>query len=144
MEHEARPATSRGAAARSYRGSDLCASKSANRATGRRVKSISAGQGMASQWWARQQSRTEEDEEDAGNGSSSTSQQIALPFSDTPIIARNREMRKNHRASGGGRRSSLGMRGRRASPPSKTGTPAIPHREVDTAGSSSTLPRGLE
>lgn len=39
---------------------------------------------------------------------------IALPFADTPIIRRNKEMRK----AGGGdghRRSSLGMRGRRAS-----------------------------
>ncbi|KAJ4306170.1 hypothetical protein N0V88_000966 [Collariella sp. IMI 366227] len=39
---------------------------------------------------------------------------IALPFSDTPIINRNKEFRKKA-AAGGGRRSSLGMRGRRAS-----------------------------
>ena len=38
---------------------------------------------------------------------------IALPFADTPIIRRNQEMRKG--AVGGHRRSSLGMRGRRAS-----------------------------
>lgn len=38
---------------------------------------------------------------------------IALPFADTPIIRRNQEMRKG--AGGGHRRSSLGMRGRRAS-----------------------------
>ncbi len=68
-----------------------------------------------------------------GSGHSSTAQQIALPFSDTPIIARNREMRKNHRASGGGRRSSLGMRGRRASSLIENGHSAIPHREVDPA-----------
>ena len=36
---------------------------------------------------------------------------IALPFADTPIIRRNKEMRKTNAA----RRSSLGMRGRRAS-----------------------------
>ena len=38
---------------------------------------------------------------------------IALPFADTPIIRRNKEMRKG--ASNGSRRSSLGNRGRRAS-----------------------------
>ena len=38
---------------------------------------------------------------------------IALPFADTPIIRRNKEMRKG--ASDGSRRSSLGNRGRRAS-----------------------------
>lgn len=36
---------------------------------------------------------------------------IALPFADTPIIRRNKEMRKTNAS----RRSSLGMRGRRAS-----------------------------
>ena len=38
---------------------------------------------------------------------------IALPFADTPIIRRNKEMRKG--AQSGSRRSSLGLRGRRAS-----------------------------
>ena len=38
---------------------------------------------------------------------------IALPFTDTPIIRRNKEMRKG--AQTGSRRSSLGNRGRRAS-----------------------------
>ena len=38
---------------------------------------------------------------------------IALPFADTPIIRRNKEMRKG--GGDGSRRSSLGMRGRRAS-----------------------------
>lgn len=38
---------------------------------------------------------------------------IALPFADTPIIRRNKEMRKG--SSQGHRRSSAGMRGRRAS-----------------------------
>lgn len=36
---------------------------------------------------------------------------IALPFADTPVIRRNKEMRKTNNA----RRSSLGLRGRRAS-----------------------------
>ncbi|KAK1754636.1 Mis12-Mtw1 protein family-domain-containing protein [Echria macrotheca] len=60
------------------------------------------------------------------------SQQIALPFSDTPIISRNKEMRKKGGASGA-RRSSLGMRGRRASSLIDNGHSALPHREVDPA-----------
>ena len=40
---------------------------------------------------------------------------IALPFADTPIIRRNQEMRKGIASGHGKRRSSLGMRGRRAS-----------------------------
>ena len=43
----------------------------------------------------------------------SDSTKIALPFADTPIIRRNKQMRRD--ASSGTRRSSLGMRGRRAS-----------------------------
>lgn len=39
---------------------------------------------------------------------------IMLPFQDTPVIRRNREMRKSS-ADGGHRRSSSGMRGKRAS-----------------------------
>ena len=38
---------------------------------------------------------------------------IALPFADTPVIQRNKEMRKN--SAQGHRRSSAGLRGRRAS-----------------------------
>ncbi|KAK3301313.1 Mis12-Mtw1 protein family-domain-containing protein [Chaetomium fimeti] len=60
------------------------------------------------------------------------SQMIALPFSDTPIINRNKEFRKKGGASGG-RRSSLGMRGRRASSLIENGHTALPHREVDPA-----------
>lgn len=59
----------------------------------------------------------------------SDSKKIALPFSDTPIINRNKEMRRKT----GGRRSSLGMRGRRASSLIDNGHSAIPHREVGTA-----------
>ncbi|KAK3955340.1 Mis12-Mtw1 protein family-domain-containing protein [Pseudoneurospora amorphoporcata] len=66
----------------------------------------------------------------AGRGSSNEPQQIVLPLSDTPIINRNKEMRKKGGASGS-RRSSLGMRGRRASSLIENGHSAIPHREVD-------------
>lgn len=66
----------------------------------------------------------------AAHGDDSSSQKIALPFSDTPIINRNRELR---RGGGGARRSSLGMRGRRASSLIENGHSAIPHREVDPA-----------
>lgn len=44
---------------------------------------------------------------------------IALPFADTPILRRNKEMRKG---GDGSRRSSLGMRGRRASSLIDSGT----------------------
>ena len=53
---------------------------------------------------------------------------ISLPFSDTPIINRNKELRKK---GGGARRSSLGLRGRRASSLIDNGHSAIPHREVE-------------
>jgi kinetochore protein Mis13/DSN1 len=62
-------------------------------------------------------------------GKVSDSKKIALPFSDTPIINRNKEMRRKT----GGRRSSLGMRGRRASSLIDNGHSAIPHREVDAS-----------
>ncbi|KAL5621590.1 hypothetical protein BROUX41_006490 [Berkeleyomyces rouxiae] len=55
---------------------------------------------------------------------------IALPISDTPIINRNKEMRKK---GGGRRRSSLGMRGRRASSLTSMGHSALPHKEVKEA-----------
>ena len=54
---------------------------------------------------------------------------ISLPFSDTPIINRNKELRKK---GAGTRRSSLGLRGRRASSLIDSGHSAIPHREVET------------
>ncbi len=56
---------------------------------------------------------------------------ISLPFSDTPIINRNKELRK--KAGNGARRSSLGLRGRRASSLIDNGHSAIPHREVETS-----------
>ncbi|KAM5512398.1 mis12-mtw1 family protein [Fusarium oxysporum f. sp. phaseoli] len=56
---------------------------------------------------------------------------IALPMSDTPIINRNKEMRK--KGGNSNRRSSLGNRGRRASSLIESGQTAIPHREVNPA-----------
>lgn len=58
------------------------------------------------------------------------SAKIALPMSDTPVINRNKEMRK--KGGNSNRRSSLGMRGRRASSLIESGQTAIPHREVNT------------
>ncbi|CAM1500712.1 Fc.00g098740.m01.CDS01 [Cosmosporella sp. VM-42] len=58
------------------------------------------------------------------------SAKIALPMSDTPVINRNKEMRKKGNTN---RRSSLGMRGRRASSLIESGQTAIPHREVEPA-----------
>lgn len=45
---------------------------------------------------------------------------IALPFADTPVIKRNKAMREG-KAAKGERRSSLGLRGRRASSLIETG-----------------------
>lgn len=59
---------------------------------------------------------------------------IALPFSDTPINNRNKEFRKKGGSGKGeGRRSSMSMRGRRASSLIESGHSALPHREVDAA-----------
>ncbi|PKY08457.1 hypothetical protein P168DRAFT_314552 [Aspergillus campestris IBT 28561] len=59
---------------------------------------------------------------------------IALPMADTPVIQRNKEMRGAGKSGKGNRRSSLGMRGRRASSLIESGASnALPHREVDTA-----------
>ncbi|KAL9129420.1 MAG: hypothetical protein Q9217_002125 [Psora testacea] len=60
------------------------------------------------------------------------STKIALPFADTPIIRRNQEMRRG--VATGSRRSSLGLRGRRASSLIDTGkSNALPHDEVESA-----------
>ncbi|KAJ5577315.1 hypothetical protein N7535_004241 [Penicillium sp. DV-2018c] len=61
---------------------------------------------------------------------------VALPAADTPVIQRNKELRggKGDKGERGRRRSSLGMRGRRASSLIDSGTSnALPHREVGTA-----------
>lgn len=73
--------------------------------------------------------RDDDRDDDDAEVDKSDSRQIALPISDTPVIARNKELRKN----GGQRRSSLGMRGRRASNLIENGHIAAPHREVDAA-----------
>ncbi|KAI5300340.1 hypothetical protein KEM55_008104 [Ascosphaera atra] len=64
-----------------------------------------------------------------------TPQKISLPFADTPVMRKNKEMRmKASKKSGGQRRSSLGMRGRRASTLIESGASnALPHDEVQTA-----------
>jgi kinetochore protein Mis13/DSN1 len=58
-------------------------------------------------------------------------EKVTLPLSDTPIIDRNKEMRK--KGGNGNRRSSLGMRGRRASSLIDMGHMALPHKEVESA-----------
>ncbi|KAJ6440386.1 pgaD-like domain-containing protein [Purpureocillium lavendulum] len=76
----------------------------------------------------------EEEEEEAVDESPPQapveSTKIALPMSDTPIINRNKDMRRKGNSN---RRSSLGSRGRRASSLIESGQTAIPHREVDPA-----------
>ncbi|KYK60396.1 hypothetical protein DCS_01533 [Drechmeria coniospora] len=74
----------------------------------------------------------EEEEADEMRESTALAQvqstKISLPMSDTPIISRNKDMRKKGNSN---RRSSLGSRGRRASSLIESGQTAIPHREVD-------------
>lgn len=56
---------------------------------------------------------------------------IALPFADTPVIRRNKAMREN-KSGKGERRSSLSLRGRRASSLIDSGnSTALPHSEVE-------------
>lgn len=56
---------------------------------------------------------------------------ISLPFADTPVIRRNKAMREG-KIGKGERRSSLGLRGRRASSLIETGSSnALPHQEVE-------------
>ncbi|KAF2432479.1 hypothetical protein EJ08DRAFT_609293 [Tothia fuscella] len=56
---------------------------------------------------------------------------IALPFADTPVIKRNKEMREKSKSKH--RRSSTGLRGRRASSLIDSGTSnAVPHADVDS------------
>ncbi|KAI9723817.1 MAG: hypothetical protein M1828_004067 [Chrysothrix sp. TS-e1954] len=87
----------------------------------------------------RSRARTEEKSPDPVNGTLPSlrvdkkrrTTKIALPFADTPVIARNKEMRKTsaeHR-----RRSSSTLRGRRASSLIDSGVSnAVPHNEVTT------------
>ncbi len=58
---------------------------------------------------------------------------IALPFADTPVIRRNKAMREN-KSGKGERRSSLSLRGRRASSLIDAGnSSALPHSEVEVS-----------
>jgi len=75
------------------------------------------------------QSDVQEADKSAVDGSKQSTV-ISLPFSNTPIINRNKELRKK---GTGARRSSLGLRGRRASSLIDNGHSAIPHREVETS-----------
>jgi kinetochore protein Mis13/DSN1 len=54
------------------------------------------------------------DETEVGQSEGHSATKIALPVSDTPVIRRNKEMREN-KGKKGERRSSLSLRGRRAS-----------------------------
>lgn len=79
----------------------------------RRVEKESQDQIEAAQDRQNRDLPTEEDEHSATK--------IALPFADTPVIRRNKAMREG-KADKGERRSSLGMRGRRASSLIDSGT----------------------
>ncbi|KAF2838087.1 hypothetical protein M501DRAFT_936475 [Patellaria atrata CBS 101060] len=58
---------------------------------------------------------------------------IPLPFADTPVQKRNKAMRQGAAVDSGHRRSSTGMRGRRASSLIESGSSnAVPHAEVET------------
>ena len=58
----------------------------------------------------------------AVGGEEHSATKIALPFADTPVIRRNKAMREGKAGKGGERRSSLGLRGRRASSLIDSGT----------------------
>lgn len=62
--------------------------------------------------------------------SASTTTQISLPITDTPVIRRNQEMRRQQENKTGRRRSSLGNRGKRTSSIGN-GFVAVPHESVD-------------
>ncbi|KAK2808662.1 hypothetical protein FQN50_004526 [Emmonsiellopsis sp. PD_5] len=80
-----------------------------------------------------EESQTWQEEEQGGETPVANTQKIALPFADTPVIRRNKEMRKE-KSQKGQRRSSLGLRGRRASSLIESGASnALPHDQVDTA-----------
>jgi kinetochore protein Mis13/DSN1 len=72
-------------------------------------------------------------DEQAESGQNHEATKIALPFADTPVIKRNKEMREGKKGKGE-RRSSLSLRGRRASSLIETGNSnALPHSEVEIA-----------
>lgn len=66
----------------------------------------------------RRKGRPSKSKPEERNGFASPEQQgtkITLPMADTPVMQRNKEMRTAAKSEKGNRRSSLGMRGRRAS-----------------------------
>ncbi|KAI9795986.1 MAG: hypothetical protein M1833_006562 [Piccolia ochrophora] len=71
----------------------------------------------------------DDNERDEPSSHGTTNTKIALPFADTPVNKRNKELRRH--GSLGQRRSSIGMRGRRASSLMDSGSSAVPHNEVD-------------
>lgn len=73
-------------------------------------------------------SRSRQDDDSFAETSQSTT--IPLASRETPVMNRNKEMRKQ---GGSGRRSSLGSRGRRASLLMEQGQGSIPHKEVDAS-----------
>ncbi|KAF5865346.1 hypothetical protein ETB97_004157 [Aspergillus alliaceus] len=87
----------------------------------------------------RKKGRPSKSHEDQRNGYVSPEPQagtskITLPVADTPVIQRNKELRGAAKSGKGNRRSSLGMRGRRASSLIDSGASnALPHDQVDTA-----------
>lgn len=85
----------------------------------------------------RRKGRPSKSKPDERNGFVSPEQQgtkITLPMADTPVMQRNKEMRTAAKSEKGNRRSSLGMRGRRASSLIDSGASnALPHKEVNTA-----------
>lgn len=60
----------------------------------------------------------------------SSTTQISLPISDTPVIRRNQEMRRQQEKMSGRRRSSLNQRGKRTSSVGN-GFKAVPHESID-------------
>ncbi|KZM26518.1 cell division [Ascochyta rabiei] len=71
-------------------------------------------------------------EGDAAKERDPNARRIMLPFADTPVITRNKEMRKGNKD--GHRRSSTGLRGRRASSLIDSGmSNALPHSAIEVA-----------
>ncbi|OAR01452.1 hypothetical protein LLEC1_06475 [Akanthomyces lecanii] len=130
------------------------AATSPSRDADRRRREASAGR-VASHDRKTDKTSRRGDNDDAGRTRSSFhspprgTTTITLPTSDTPVMARNKEMRKKaaeggsasgSRSSSNGssngsnnhRRSSLGTRGRRASSLMESGQTAIPHRDLES------------
>ncbi|KAH6642282.1 Mis12-Mtw1 protein family-domain-containing protein [Boeremia exigua] len=73
-----------------------------------------------------------QDDVNAAKERDPNAKRIMLPFADTPVITRNKEMRKGNKD--GHRRSSTGLRGRRASSLIDSGmSNALPHSAIEVA-----------